>query len=453
MPNNLSTKSLLIIAFLVVLSLGLGSYIGSSISPSSDLQIIQLTEANTRLTSENDALKKAVPSITGKTVKIGYVASNTALLQSTKPFFEQIIQPDLNSYAKNFGLDTSFEFVYEDAQGQAAIALDKIQELRSKGIKIVIGLEWSTQICASLSYVNINKILLMSSSSTSPSCALANDMLFRMCPSDGNMPLVLAKTIWSYGIKELVIISRGDSYGDGVVNIIIPFFDEVGVRVANPRVRYETNTTDFNDYLQLANAQVGEAIKRQGGDTSRVGILLLSFDEAPFLLKQANQYQPLYDVIWFGSDRTVNSQVIMKDASEEVSHVKLLSLLAQKPASLKYAELGNRYATFANDEFTIYRAYLYDAAWVVAKSILETGSDDVSKVAAVLPKVSEGYFGASGWCRLNEFGDRVPASYDVWMYAPGAGKPCECFVAGIYNIDTEEMVWNNRVLGFTVKGP
>jgi branched-chain amino acid transport system substrate-binding protein len=435
------SKILAIIVILVVASLGIGAYIGNISAPNFDAQVKQLTELNARLTSENEALKKAMPSLAGKTVKIGYIASNTSFLQATKPFIEQIIQPDLNSYAERLGNNVTFEFIVEDAHGQANIALDKIQSFKRMGVNFVIGLEWSSQICATMAYANVNKILMVSSSSVSPSCAIANDMVFRMCPAETSLPLSLAEVIWSYGIKELVIIERGDAYGDGVAYLFKAAYNGKGGAITDSSIRYVHNTTDFADYLQQANTQIEAALANQGGDANRVGVLLIAYDEASLILKQASQYPALYSVTWFGADRTAQSQAIMDSAPLEANHVKLLSLIAQKPSTSKYVELESRYTAVTHDDFTIYQAYIYDAAWVVAKSILETGSYDAEKAAAILPSLCEDFHGVSSWCRLNEYGDRAPPPYDVWGYAPGIDKPSESYVAGIYTPDTKLMTW------------
>ena len=242
-----SKKTLVIIVILVAASLGIGAYIGILSAPDPESKVKQLTEINAKLASENEALKKTMPSIAGKTIKIGYIASNTSILKVTKPFIEEIIQPDLNSYAKILGRNVSFEFIIEDAHGQSNINLEKVQGLRNMGVKFIIGLEWSSMICSSMTYVNVNKILMVSSSSTSPSCAIANDMVFRMCPTTNALPLALVDVIWSYGIRELVIIKRGDSFGDGVVNLLEPEYDSKGGFIAGPAIRYSHETTDFTD--------------------------------------------------------------------------------------------------------------------------------------------------------------------------------------------------------------
>ena len=90
-------------------------------------------------------------------------------------------------------------------------------------------------------------------------------------------------------------------------------------------------------------------------------------------------------------------------------------------------------------------AYLYDAAWVLAKTIHRDGLGQRDYgVAAVLPSVCENHYGATGWCRLNEYGDRAPPPYDIWYYAPGATAPSVSLLAGTYDPDTRVTIWNTR---------
>ncbi len=263
-------------------------------------------------------------------------------------------------------------------------------------------------------------------------------MVFRMCPADGALLLALVEVIWGSGIEGLVIIQRGDSFGDGVVNLLEPAYKWRGGVVAG-KVRYNRDATDLADYLKQANANCEASLDNRGA--SRVGVLLISYDEASLILKQASQYPTLYGVTWFGTDGTANSQTILSDAPLEANHVKLLSLRAQVPSTSKYTELKNRYAEVSDANFTIYQAYLYDSAWIIAKGILETGSYDAEKVTSILPKICDDFYGASGLCRLNAYGDRAPSPYDVWYYAPGICNPSESRIAGIFNPDTKEMTW------------
>ena len=100
------------------------------------------------------------------------------------PFLEEIMQVDLNEYSAKLGHDTTFTYLIDQADSQAAIHLEKVQSFKSMGIEIFIGGPWSSMAQASLSYVNENDMLMVSSSSTSPMLAIENDRLYRICPTD-----------------------------------------------------------------------------------------------------------------------------------------------------------------------------------------------------------------------------------------------------------------------------
>jgi len=385
-------------------------------------------------------------------VKIGYIAPDTKTYTPTKAFIEKVVQPDLNAYASSLGYGVSFEFVIEDAMGNPNTHLELAQKLHQNKVDVFIGAGWSSHGCATLSYANAKKMLMLSPSSTSPTCAIANDRWYRICPADTALPSALADAIWSYGVKELIIIQRGNSWGDGVVNMLKPLFTANGGSVGQV-VRYPAETTDFCDYLKQGRTQAEEAITRMGGDTSRVGVLLLALDEAPTILKQASQYDALYNLTWFGGDGTAKSQAIIDNSPLEANHIKLFSLLARSPDSIKYTDLEARYVAATGEDFSIYRAYLNDAAWVLAKSILEIGSDNATRVAAALPGVCEDFYGATGWCRLNRYGDRAPPPFDIWYYSPGTVVPSKSLSAATYYPDTRATSWNMGALDFTIKGP
>ena len=120
-----------------------------------------------------------VHPLEGKTIQIGLTTSSTAGLETTVPFVDDILEPDLEEFMDAIGLGITMDFLIEDNQGTAAIALEKTQTFKAMGVNLVIGHGWSSQCQAALSYVNENDMILLSASSTSPILAIADDKLFR----------------------------------------------------------------------------------------------------------------------------------------------------------------------------------------------------------------------------------------------------------------------------------
>lgn len=111
---------------------------------------------------------KDIESFEDGLVTIGVIPATSQGYEDYITYVDEIIEPDLNALAWDMGSDLRFEFDVRDAQGQAAIHLESVQYLNSKGVNLVIGGMWSSQACASLSYCNDNGLILFSPSSTSP---------------------------------------------------------------------------------------------------------------------------------------------------------------------------------------------------------------------------------------------------------------------------------------------
>jgi branched-chain amino acid transport system substrate-binding protein len=389
----------------------------------------------------------------GQTVQIGYIAASTTSLETGKPHHEDIIAVDMNKQAALLGWGgVTFEYLCDDANGQANTHLEKVQGYKSMGVTIFEGGGWSSQAQSCLSYVNSNSMLMWSTTSTSPTLAIANDNLYRMCPADSALAPALVDVMWAYGIKTVIIFQRGDSWGDGIVNLYKPAWEAKGGEIAGEVVRYAAESTDFSNYLQQANTMAAAAVAKYG-TTDKVGILLLSFDEAPVILSQAKDYAPFYDCVPFGGDGTAVSTRIMDDAPEQANHMKIYSLMAQSPTSSKFNNLKARFVAITNQQYTAYSAYSYDVGFVLLDSILQAQSTDATEVIPLQIAVANNLYGAGGWCQMNEYGDRAAPTFDIWFYAPSADKASFSYLAGSYNPDNGVTAWDAATLGFTPAGP
>ena len=72
-------------------------------------------------------------------VTIGVITATTQEYTEALPFYEEIIEPDLNDLAWSLGSDLMFDFIIRDAHGQAALHLEEVQYLDTKGVNLIIG--------------------------------------------------------------------------------------------------------------------------------------------------------------------------------------------------------------------------------------------------------------------------------------------------------------------------
>jgi branched-chain amino acid transport system substrate-binding protein len=353
----------------------------------------------------------------------------------------------MNAYATRLGYGVKFDWLIDDATSLANVHQEKVQSFLSMGVTVFEGGLWSSQASGSLSYCNENKMLMWSSSSTSPLLMIPNDNLYRMCPTDLVQSPAIAEMLWSYGIKAIVVIQRGDAWADGIYNILNVEYPARGGVILD-RVRYAAEVTEWSSYLQTAENKLSAAVATYGAD--RIAIELISFQEGVNIITQAQDYPTIYGVKWFGSDGTSNTQQFIDDSPTQAKKLSVYSTLAAPAASSKYSALYDRYFALVSQPFQYYSACSYDIGTVIMMSMFEKQSDVAKDIIALQSPICFDTWGCSGWCLLNADGDRQAGNYDIWGYG---SDPLQMVNYGFYNGVNGQITWNTANLGFTPLGP
>ena len=358
----------------------------------------------------------------GKTIQIGYICSSNDGLWFTEPLINDIILTDINDYSYKLGYDTQFECLIDSADDQVAIHLEKVQSFNTLGLNVFRGGPWSSMAQAALSYVNDNNMLMISPSSTSPTLSIPNDRLYRLCPTDYVEAPIIAEMWASWGAKAVIIFQRGDSWGDGMYNILESELQQRGIIVLE-RIRFAPEVTEFSNYLYIINNILEDAIEQYGANY--VGIQTLTFSEEVVLVTQTPDYPNTRKVIWMGAAGTGRNQMMIDDAGGLQVKLRFFSPLMTSSKSWKWKSLEERFKSLTELQADFYIATDYDALWLIALSMLETGSLDASVIDNVFMDIARNYFGASGWVDLDENGDRKATgifeiygftddSYQIW---------------------------------------
>jgi branched-chain amino acid transport system substrate-binding protein len=370
---------------------------------------------------EGDVVEVEVPvevevhPLAGKTLQIGTTVSSTSGLETQVPYIEEILEPNVAEFMDSLGLGITFDFLIEDNQGTAAIALEKTQTYKAMGVNLVIGHGWSSQCQAALSYVNENDMILLSSSSTSPILAITDDMLFRTCPNDFVQSPAIARMWSTWGVKGVLTMHRADAWGDGLWNILEVEWPKVGITDLG-RIRYAGEVTEFSSYLDNANEIITDAIEEYGG-AQYVGMQFFSFAELRTIQTQAADYPNLIDIIWMGTESGGRSQLMLDEAGDWATRTRhFSSFMGVDEGSFMFNEFDELYYELTSYRTGFYTATDYDACWLMVKSILETGSIEAHDVAEVLIPMSRQFHGLTGWLALDENGDRMPQIFDIWGF-------------------------------------
>jgi branched-chain amino acid transport system substrate-binding protein len=215
------------------------------------------------------------------------------------------------------------------------------------------------------------------------------------------------------GIKAFAGIYRGDTWGEGLYKSFEENFKEQGGTTVEA-IRYDPEKTEFGAEADLLNGYVND-LKGQGFAEDEIGVMYVGFQtDGVALLTAASAYDDLMNIQWMGSDGTGYSEFIISEAGETAHKVRLTSTLMHFTKTDTYFKFAEKFQAETAEMPDIYYSNAYDAAWLLCKSILISGSDNPDTVRAALPLVAEQHMGASGWCKFNEFGDRFGADFNIW---------------------------------------
>lgn len=104
-----------------------------------------------------------------------------------------------------------------------------------------MGYGWSSQLCASYNHFGEEhgRTVIGTGSTSWISCCRKEDRAFRLHPYEGELLRPAALMIHSLGVTDVVILQRGDSWGDFVSEGFSEEFAELGGRNASV-IRYRS---------------------------------------------------------------------------------------------------------------------------------------------------------------------------------------------------------------------
>lgn len=420
---------------LVVVGLVVGAGIGYVMAPQKEGETTTVT-----VTKE---------PLDGVTIKIGNIYADDPGLETGQPFTKEILEPTLNQYLAMLGYDTTVQFLIDNAMETPAIHLEKVQGMHASGVDLIIGGRWSSQAQSALPYVNENKMLLFSPSSTSPLLAIPDDNLYRMCPTDVVQSKAIAEMLWTWGIDAVIVMQRVDPWADGIYNLLVPAFEAKGGKVYE-RVSYNPETKEFSSDLQTVENLAKAALAEYG--SGRVGLEVIGFSEVAIILTQAEGFPTIYnEVTWFGSDGTAITQRLKDDAPTQADHLRVYSTLAAPGISPKYRALNATYFPLVGQVLDYYTACTYDIGWALIEGVLTTQGQVAEDIIPFIPPITDKMYGTTGWCKLNTDGDRFPPDYEIWGYDERNGATVDVNFGKYLTFDGV-IEWYESEIGFTPPG-
>jgi len=391
---------------LLVIGLAIGAGIGYLASPHQGGSV-----TNTQTTAQNSTIE----------IPIGIEVSLSGSLQGYGPLYRtaaQLAESDVNNYFSQIGSNYRVKLYFEDDKSTPDGALSAAQTLAARGIKILFTYT-SSATSAVMQFASQNDMIVISYASTAPQLAIP-DNVFRLETPDTRQARAIADLMWYQGIRNVVIIYRGDDWGDGLFNATRQNFVSKGGNIVGS-IRYDPNAKDYSAEVQnLANLVSSVQNK------SSLAILALSFPgDFISIFNAAKNYPVLMSVRWYGSDGTVNDVQVRDVIGQDIvnSGVGYINVAYSVPYNELQDSFAARYQNLTGNRPSGATLALYDGIWAIALTAAQTGTTSGKVLTKAFPLFADHYFGLSGWLKFDENGDRKYGSYSyVELQRDSTGK-------------------------------
>jgi branched-chain amino acid transport system substrate-binding protein len=352
-------------------------------------------------------------------VKIGVLASLSgsgfSLGRSTVAAL-QIAARDLKNIGPQYR-PVRFRFLVRDTQQNPSRALEAIQDLNERGVKIIIGPQTSSEVAMIKPFADAHNILVISQGSTASSLAIPGDNILRFCPPDTREAEALVALLQHDGIRAIVPLWRNDRGNNGLHDSVKIRFQAFGGTVTSG-FRYEPTTTDFSTATNSVASQVASLISG-GINPSAIAVYLAAFDEVVDVFHSAEANSTLANTAWYGSDGVALSAALTGDsgAAGFAASVGYPNPIFGLPDNLR-----NRWQPIADaveartgitpDAFAL---STYDALFVVNLALVHAKPQkNFGNFKAAFIEEAGHYRGVTGSTALDAAGDRQSGDFDFW---------------------------------------
>ncbi len=352
-------------------------------------------------------------------VKIAVIVSETGPVseigKTTRAGFELAIDDMKALYA---GISQKVDFVYEivDDKTDVSNILSIVKQLHEeKGYNVIFGINPSSEVKAIKQYADQEDILIVSNSSTSSELSIANDNIYRFVPSDNLMAKAASKLTQYQGMDCVIPVSRDDIASLALSASMGDYLGTRGIHHPASVVYDMTKETAASAAEKIRTAIVEELKTYQ---SNKIGIFLASFEEYIQLFEIFSQEDLFKTVKWYGGDGTFTSLLFANPVSLQFAkdvNFCVVTLGNNVYNANEYDALSKRIKTKTNGFINPYGITAYDGAVCLIKSMVSTAKNQTTaNIKAELIAQSEKYYGISGWCKLNQAGDRSEGFYDFY---------------------------------------
>jgi branched-chain amino acid transport system substrate-binding protein len=340
---------------------------------------------------------------------------------------------DFNAFMLSAGSEMTVELDTGDTQSNPDQALQLLDEMADRGIRIIVGPQTSSEALALLPRAKELDMILLSPSAVANTLSIPNDNLFRMVTDVTIQGEANAEYLKSEGITHLIVVRTSEVWGMDLTSATRTKYEAGGGTIIN-ELAYNSKT----ETAQQISARIEEAIASAIASYPKeaVGVALFSLGEGVDVIREAAASATSAEVKWIGSSalgrdvRLLSEQPIVSFLQKVGLPCAVFGIDAQ--AQSFWQPISDKVRAKVGRDADSYALAAYDGLWLAAYTLLDAGPDDAATLAKVLMHNSTTYFGATGWTAMNENGDRKASNFDFWSVRSGFGGEAEWYRSAAY---------------------
>jgi len=413
--SHLVSKKILAIFIIVLLVVGIGAYFVGQIT------VVKPPPVKPVLSGE---------------IPIGVLHSSA----SEEGYFQSAIDiafEDVNKWFNESGIPIKLVPLVENAEESTTKACEKLESLIARGCQVVIGPQWSTTALAVKPIADERKVVLISPAAGSPALSIAGDYFTRTIPPIDAWQLVDVAIAMGRGVNVLVVVYSKDTFGETSMTALEKIAKEKGV-VIYESFAYDPTAKDFTVECSKLVEKYKEAVSKFGWEKVGVEIIGAGGLAVPWLTA-VGKFPELWKTASFVGPHVAGAKDVIQYTGDVAAKSGFTSIgpYARSPLSLS---LKTRHKEKYGTECYTYGYAAYDAVWIAALSILATQEYKGEKLIKVIPSISRMYMGASGYCAMNEAGDRIAMDFEIKMVKFVNNTPSWVTI-GYFDSSTQTLTW------------
>jgi branched-chain amino acid transport system substrate-binding protein len=353
----------------------------------------------------------AVPAASCKSssaINLGSVMDITGALSGMGPLIQNGVQLAVDQINAAGGINGQKVTPYKEDGGTATTtSLAAFTKLASvNGCKVIIGPMTSGAVEACAPYALANKVLCITPSGTSPDLSNApyladRQFVFRTVTSDALQGQAMAQLVTEGGYQKVAILYMNNSYGSGIEGVVKAQLAGKATIVAD--ISYDPTKSDYLTELGQIKSAAPDCVVHVGYQA-----------DADIIYAEAQQLG-LSSEHWIAPDGVFSTATLGVAQAAQFMASSVIGTAAAAPAGLAaYTTFASQYKAAFGVDPGVYAENAYDAANLVFAAIKVVGASDATKIAAEVLKLANNYSGASGTITLNQNGDRISGTYQVW---------------------------------------